>query len=323
MSKFFIPSEDEIQRKVNKIRNLLNYRSYSEEKLRETAYEMIIRDKNKKEKKDKKSNNKKEDNSSKSSEKNCFLIGHSPVFFNDEDERRFLEKEYYIISEHLGGDISGKESTIASCLMAQSAYMKSMGKNEIDPNIVRNIGDQVQKLRKELGIDRNTINEQFGETGLDVLNSILDEAEREIEKHKDCFQWMCPFCNHMVMMEVPHFMFSSWCGEESVSKSCSSCDRQEDCGKTVWNDFVFESIRDGVVSIFWAAELFKVSIFAILYIAQRHGFDLGSINTSIDKIEKVKEMLLREGEKWKIPASHPAFSGIESDYVKYIENNKK
>jgi hypothetical protein len=172
---------------------------------------------------------------------------------------------------------------------------------KIGSNEYRNLGEQLRQYRIELNIDRKTTKTDAELSGREEYEKMATKAQEEIEKYKDSFLWLCGHCGKMNLMEAPHFLFSSWCEEGHSAESCSKCKHREECGKTVWNKKLWEGVRDGDVSIFFAADILQTSIFNIIYLAEKHEFDLGPMfRLHFNDQEKMKEMVFREIERWKI-----------------------
>jgi len=123
----------------------------------------------------------------------------------------------------------------------------------------------------------------------DFLEGLKQETANYAKDHIGEFTWMCPHCNGVCLMEVPHFAFDSAAGT-----------------KVIFNQEVFELIRkgnipndpelehkyEGWLSVKDAAKILKISPIGILAIAlpEEKAFDLG-IEYDLDSPESIAEVL--------------------------------
>lgn len=316
-----MPPEEDIRRKILSIRNMVQYKNYNDVEIRRKAIELLQKKELRKEtdgqvghprtRLPKPQGKFLETIGTPHIDPDlCVMVGLHPVVIRNDTQKQIIEKEFDNIKNRVE-DWESHSVIISQYLSVLVEMEECRGTSRISGADYKNLMDYMMNLKKELGLDRRSVLLEGEESGREIIQEAMRKAAVQIERHRDAFKWMCPRCGKVNIMESPHFLFSSWCGNNETPEECAKCQLREKCGKTLWNERIFRAVRDREMSIFLAADIFETSVYNILYLAQLHDFKMGeSFNFRFNDIDQMRECLKREAKEWGIE-KHPSLVGIE------------
>jgi hypothetical protein len=126
---------------------------------------------------------------------------------------------------------------------AISQRFNRMGELE---ELIRKYSTEIREWRRQLGLDDRAT---AGEDAYSILERYMKEAEIYIREHENEFTWKCPSCGAINLMERPHFAF--------------------DDGYQVWNDDLWQLVREKKITVEEMARVLRTSPEAIKRTAEK------------------------------------------------------